>query len=160
MAFASTLISKHHQHASCRFTAQTLFNNLVWTHGLVPPPMNCSVYQQQHSGMSHMQAETGGSAGASHKGLVENLVEKAIEILPHQITGADPAPASTGTGTSAPHPYASGENARVGTQLMSCCHLFNETFFFFVEVKHAVTHCCSSNVRRSLHLKMHTLFHH
>lgn len=63
-----------------------------------------------------MQAETGASGGPSHKGLVENLVEKAIEILPHQITGADPVPAPTAA--SATHPYASGANTRVGPVLV------------------------------------------
>ncbi|KAL3154582.1 hypothetical protein ABBQ32_014034 [Trebouxia sp. C0010 RCD-2024] len=57
-----------------------------------------------------IDAETGASGGPSHKGLVENLVEKAIEILPHQITGADPVPAPTAA--SATHPYASGANTR------------------------------------------------
>lgn len=51
-----------------------------------------------------MQAETGASSGSPHKGLVENLLEKAKEILPHQLTGADPAPASSTT--SAAYPYA------------------------------------------------------
>ena len=62
-----------------------------------------------------MQTETGTGAGSPHKGLVENLVEKAKEILPHQLTGAGPAPAST---NSAAHPNASGGNATVGAL---CC---------------------------------------
>ena len=64
-----------------------------------------------------MQAETSANAGSPHKGLVENLMEKAKEILPHQITGADPAPASTTT--SAGYRYASGGNANVGYMLES-----------------------------------------
>ena len=62
----------------------------------------------------------GASAGSPHKGLVENLVEKAKEILPHQLTGAGPAPVST---NSAAYPYASGGNAAVGALLsrLPCC---------------------------------------
>lgn len=82
-----------------------------------------------------MQAETGATAGSPHKGLVENLVEKAKEILPHQLTGVGPAPASTGN--SAAEPYASRGDATVGALpspvgllycdkawLVSCCHTF------------------------------------
>jgi len=36
-----------------------------------------------------VQADTGASAGAPHKGLVEELVEKAKEYLPHQLTGVE-----------------------------------------------------------------------
>ena len=39
-----------------------------------------------------MQAQTGAGSGAPHKGLVEELVEKAREYLPHQLTGAAPHP--------------------------------------------------------------------
>ncbi|DBB04179.1 hypothetical protein WJX77_004720 [Trebouxia sp. C0004] len=36
-----------------------------------------------------IDANTGASAGAPHKGLVEELVEKAKEYLPHQLTGVE-----------------------------------------------------------------------
>lgn len=58
-----------------------------------------------------MQAETGASAGSPHKGMMENLVEKAREILPHQITGAEPTHAAT----SAAYPNTSAVGTtRVG----------------------------------------------
>ena len=85
-----------------------------------------------------MQAETGTGAGPTRKGLVENLVEKAIEILPHQITGADPVPAPTAT--SAGHPYASEGNTAVGP-LSTLAYLYCREFF----VLHGVLlHICCS----------------
>ena len=36
-----------------------------------------------------VQANSGISDGGSHKGLVEELVEKAKELLPHQLTGSE-----------------------------------------------------------------------
>ena len=44
------------------------------------------------------QANTGASAGAPHKGLVEELVEKAKEYLPHQLTGVETESTASGGG--------------------------------------------------------------
>lgn len=83
-----------------------------------------------------MQAETGAGTGSPHKGLVENLMEKAKEILPHQITGAGPAPASSTT--SAAYPYASGANAvRI---LHNLCCIVQEASIFLPEIQHAAMH--------------------
>ena len=55
-----------------------------------------------------VQPETGASQGPPHKGLVEELVEKAKEYLPHQLTGAEPHPTHAGDvyNASAGGPYA------------------------------------------------------
>lgn len=45
-----------------------------------------------------MQANTGAGAGAPHKGLVEELVEKAKEYLPHQLTGVETESTASGGG--------------------------------------------------------------
>ncbi len=45
-----------------------------------------------------IQANTGASAGAPHKGLVEELVEKAKEYLPHQLTGVETESTASGAG--------------------------------------------------------------
>lgn len=115
-----------------------------------------------------MQAETGASGGPSHKGLVENLVEKAIEILPHQITGADPVPASPAT--SATHPYASGADTRVRPLLfftlayMSCGgssillrsileraakHVLSWQFFSILKLACTLHQSCATRIKTS-----------
>ncbi|KAL0040887.1 hypothetical protein WJX79_008644 [Trebouxia sp. C0005] len=45
-----------------------------------------------------IDANTGAGAGAPHKGLVEELVEKAKEYLPHQLTGVETESTASGGG--------------------------------------------------------------
>ncbi|DBB07603.1 TPA: hypothetical protein ACH3X3_009040 [Trebouxia sp. C0006] len=45
-----------------------------------------------------IDADTGAGAGAPHKGLVEELVEKAKEYLPHQLTGVETESTASGAG--------------------------------------------------------------
>ena len=99
-----------------------------------------------------MQTETGASVGSPHKGLVENLVEKAKEILPHQLTGVGPAPASTGN--SAADPYAWRENATVGALpslvgLLYCDKAWSELYHAAMHLgcrAHHVQQACSNSL--------------